>query len=88
MANIPNMERTIGNQRKMLKVLFYNVMQPKSSEFTMTGKTIPGERKRAFEKYNNIVDLFYDIVSKLDESYTKSKFLYNLTNAVLKYTHL
>lgn len=89
LANIPNMEKTIGNQRKMLKTLFYNVMEPEfSSDFTMTGKTIPGGRKEAFEKYNKIVDLFYDIVTNIDESYTKSKFLYNLTHVVLKYTHL
>lgn len=82
------METFRGNQPKLLKAIVYTIMEPIFfANFTWTGKSVNGERKIPFQESNNIVDLLFDMVAKVEPSYQKTTFLSHLKTKIIKYAY-
>lgn len=57
------------------------------TKFSWTGKTIPGERKLSFKSYENITDLLYKTVKKVDINYTENIAEDHLKYKILRYAN-
>lgn len=73
---------------KTLKILLGLIIDRRFlAEFTWSGKSVPGVRKIAFRDLNHIVDLIYDMTSKVHTKYTRPSYHKDLVDRVLKFAH-
>lgn len=86
LSSFPGMNRTKGNQPKLLRKIVYFIMDRRfMANFTYSGKSTKGQRKIAFKMQQNIIGLLYSIVSKIDKSFDKDNLTLYLKDNILKY---
>lgn len=77
----------IGNQPKLLKKALAEIMdRDLIAQFSWTGKSLDG-KKISFKKFENIRNLLYDAVKKIDVNYTRQLAENHLKNKILRYAN-
>lgn len=77
-----------GCRLKILKRFLFSIIDRIFlANFTWTGKTNGPERKIAFSKFENVLDLMFTLVKKNDEHYPLKTLKDYLINRILKYAY-
>lgn len=88
LAQVPNMKSAIGNQGRLLKLVMHSIIDRSYlANFNWKGISRIGDKRIAFCNAENLVELLYAIVTKIDSSYSYDVFIFTLKEKILKHAY-